>query len=85
MLFSTEDFSRTRTWWPGCVSDSHNWNPFTDLNVIHTIEKRLNSHQWNNYERYLGRREFRFIRHAEPAVCAEALARVVAPEEFQNE
>jgi hypothetical protein len=75
-----------------------NWDPFTDLNAVHEIEKRLTEDQQSRYMVILNRSLLHLenvpgfydshlwrIRHAAPADCAEALARVVAPEEFQDE
>jgi hypothetical protein len=76
---------------PATVSCA-DWNPFTDLNTIHELEKLLTDEQRDAYIKELtkpsdgaGNTHWRTVwevRHADPAVCADAIARVVAPEEF---
>jgi len=61
------------------------WNPLIDLNAIHEVEERLTEEQQDEYVLMLEKR-FQFdtweLCHASPAVCAEALCRVLAPEKF---
>jgi hypothetical protein len=70
------------------------WNPFTDRNTLAEVEKQLTPEQRRQYMYILKYKpglamtivqEWWFIRHADPAVCAEAIAGIVAPEEFQDE
>jgi hypothetical protein len=65
------------------------WNPFTDRNALAEVEEQLTEDQRDSYIKILfdgfSIADGWSFRHADPAVCAEVLARVVAPEEFQDD
>lgn len=70
---------------------NYEWHPFTDRNVIAEIEERLSEEQRKVYVQIIlknsinewGNTDIFAIRHASPAICAEALAQVFEPGRFE--